>query len=213
VIQESLESRIHDPDEPEKVLKVIGGPLDDAFDGFRYGVYSYQYPSSKPLQVRINETSARELSKRTEMAPTMAFIKHQKMLAEEPEAMRSCLQVAATRAAGGDSSYYEPQTADRNGYHGPAITTRGISTQQMQVVWADITLHTTRSIALHKEPDVAMTHWGITEDVLGLRKVRVAFNAKPLYFLGRRCVMNKRRNPFRSWQVSGARTKNMDKSR
>src|SRR4029077_885255 len=31
-------------------------------------------------------------------------------------------------------------------------------------------------------------------------------------FLGRRCVMNKRRIPFRSWQVSGARTKNMDKS-
>jgi hypothetical protein len=31
-------------------------------------------------------------------------------------------------------------------------------------------------------------------------------------FLRRRCVMNKRRNPFRSWQVSGARTKNMDKS-
>jgi len=32
----------------------------------------------------------------------------------------------------------------------------------------------------------------------GFRKVRVAFNAKPLYFLGQRCVMNKRRNPFRS---------------
>ena len=31
-------------------------------------------------------------------------------------------------------------------------------------------------------------------------------------FLRWRCVMNKRRNPFRSWQVSGARTKNMDKS-
>ena len=85
VIQESLESRIHDPDEPEIVLKVIGDPLDDAFDGFRYGVYSYRYPSSKPLQLRINEATARELSKRTEMAPTMAFLKHQKMLAEESE--------------------------------------------------------------------------------------------------------------------------------
>ncbi len=30
-----------------------------------------------------------------------------------------------------------------------------------------------------------------TSTQLGLRKVRVAFNAKPLYFLGRRCVMNK----------------------
>ena len=85
VIQESLESRIHDPDEPEKVLKVIGDPLDDAFDGFRYGVYSYQYPANKPLALRINEATAREFAKKTAMAPTMAFIKQQKMLAEEPE--------------------------------------------------------------------------------------------------------------------------------
>src|SRR6266851_2080984 len=33
---------------------------------------------------------------------------------------------------------------------------RGISTQQMQVVWDAIALHTTRSIALHKEPEVAI---------------------------------------------------------
>ena len=44
---------------------------------------------------------------------------------------------------------------------------RGISTQQTQVVWDAIALHTTRSIALHKEPEVAMTHSGITADVLG----------------------------------------------
>ena len=44
---------------------------------------------------------------------------------------------------------------------------RGISTQQMQVVWDAIALHTTRSIALHKEPEVVMTHSGITADVLG----------------------------------------------
>jgi hypothetical protein len=44
---------------------------------------------------------------------------------------------------------------------------RDISTQQMQVVWDAIALHTTRSIALHKEPEVAMTHSGITMDVLG----------------------------------------------
>jgi HD domain len=42
---------------------------------------------------------------------------------------------------------------------------RGISTQQMQVVWDAIALHTTRSIALHKEPEVLMTHSGITADV------------------------------------------------
>src|SRR5580693_52075 len=44
---------------------------------------------------------------------------------------------------------------------------RNISTQQMQVVWDAIALHTTRSIALHKEAEVAMTHSGIAADVLG----------------------------------------------
>ncbi|SRR5713101_684254 len=47
------------------------------------------------------------------------------------------------------------------------LKSRGISTQQMQIVWDAIALHTTRSIALHKEPEVAMTHSGITLDVLG----------------------------------------------
>jgi len=45
---------------------------------------------------------------------------------------------------------------------------RGISTQQTQVVWDAIALHTTRSIALHKEPEVAMTHSGIAVDAIGL---------------------------------------------
>jgi hypothetical protein len=44
---------------------------------------------------------------------------------------------------------------------------RGISTQQIQLVWDAIALHTTRSIALHKEPEVAVTHSGIAVDVLG----------------------------------------------
>ena len=44
---------------------------------------------------------------------------------------------------------------------------RGIPTQQTQVVWYAIALHTTRSIALHKEAEVAMTHSGIAVDVLG----------------------------------------------
>jgi len=34
---------------------------------------------------------------------------------------------------------------------------RGIPAQQLQLVWDAIALHTTRSIALHKEPEVAMT--------------------------------------------------------
>src|ERR1700704_347879 len=47
------------------------------------------------------------------------------------------------------------------------LKARGVSTQQMQVVWDAIALHTTRSIALHKEPEVVITHSGITANVLG----------------------------------------------
>jgi hypothetical protein len=44
---------------------------------------------------------------------------------------------------------------------------RGISPQQTQVVWDAIALHTTPTLALHKEPEVVMTHSGIAVDVLG----------------------------------------------
>lgn len=44
---------------------------------------------------------------------------------------------------------------------------RGIPAQHTQLVWDAIALHTTRSIALHKEPEVAMTHSGIAVDVIG----------------------------------------------
>src|SRR6202166_17268 len=44
---------------------------------------------------------------------------------------------------------------------------RGISAQQTQLVWDAIALHTTPTLALHKEPEVVMTHSGITVDVLG----------------------------------------------
>src|SRR5258707_11034464 len=47
------------------------------------------------------------------------------------------------------------------------LTERGIPTHQIQLVWDAIVLHTTRSIALHKEPEVAMTHSGIAVDVIG----------------------------------------------
>src|SRR5467141_2981003 len=50
---------------------------------------------------------------------------------------------------------------------------RGISTQQMQVVWDAIARHTTRSIALHKEPEVAMTHSGIAVDAIGVGLDRI----------------------------------------
>ena len=44
---------------------------------------------------------------------------------------------------------------------------RGIPPHQIQLVWDAIALHTTRSIALHKEPEVAVTHSGILVDVFG----------------------------------------------
>jgi hypothetical protein len=44
---------------------------------------------------------------------------------------------------------------------------RGVSAQQMQLVWDAIALHTTPTLALHKEPEVVMTHSGIAVDVLG----------------------------------------------
>jgi hypothetical protein len=50
---------------------------------------------------------------------------------------------------------------------------RGVSTQQTQVVWDAIALHTTPSIALHKEPEVVMTHSGITVDVIGIGLDRI----------------------------------------
>lgn len=45
---------------------------------------------------------------------------------------------------------------------------RGIAAPQIQVVWDAIALHSTRSIALHKEPEVAITHSGIFVDVMGI---------------------------------------------
>jgi hypothetical protein len=50
---------------------------------------------------------------------------------------------------------------------------RGISPQQAQVVWDAIALHTTPTIALYKEPEVAMTHAGIAVDVLGVGLDRI----------------------------------------
>ena len=44
---------------------------------------------------------------------------------------------------------------------------RGSSGQQTQLVWDAIALHTTPTLALHKEPEVVMTHSGIAVDVLG----------------------------------------------
>jgi len=47
------------------------------------------------------------------------------------------------------------------------LTEHGIAMQQTQLVWDAIALHTTHSIAVHKEPEVATTHSGIFMDVMG----------------------------------------------
>jgi hypothetical protein len=47
---------------------------------------------------------------------------------------------------------------------------------KLQLVWDAIALHTTRSIALHKEPEVAMTHSGIAVDVIGVGLDRIPTN-------------------------------------
>lgn len=63
---------------------------------------------------------------------------------------------------------------------------RGIPAYQIQLVWDAIALHTTRSIALHKEPEVAVIHSGIAIDVIGAGldlipqdKVRAILSAFP----------------------------------
>jgi hypothetical protein len=50
---------------------------------------------------------------------------------------------------------------------------RGISIPQIQLVWDAIALHTTRSIALHKEPEVVITHSGIAVDAIGVGLDRI----------------------------------------
>ena len=59
------------------------------------------------------------------------------------------------------------------------LKSRSISTQNMQIVWDAIALHTTRSIALHKEPEVVMTHSGVAADVFGLRKIHFEQESAP----------------------------------
>lgn len=51
----SIESRVHDKKDPAKVAQVVSDELGDAYDGFRYGVYSYQREARKPTDLRIQE--------------------------------------------------------------------------------------------------------------------------------------------------------------
>lgn len=47
------------------------------------------------------------------------------------------------------------------------LTGRGIGVHEVQLVWDAIALHTTGSLALHKEPEVAICYSGIAQDVVG----------------------------------------------
>src|ERR1700732_3853673 len=58
------------------------------------------------------------------------------------------------------------------------LKARGVSEQQLHIVWDAIALHTTPTIALHKEPEVAMAHSGIAVDVLGAGLERIPENAQ-----------------------------------
>src|SRR5260370_15284258 len=74
---------------------------------------------------------------------------------------------------------------------------RGIPPHQIQLVWDAIALHTTRSIALHKEPEVAVTHSGIAIDIFGAGlglipqdKVRVIFLEFPRFSMKKKILGN-----------------------
>src|ERR1700678_777698 len=54
------------------------------------------------------------------------------------------------------------------------LTDHGISSHQTQLVWDAIALHTAPTLALHKEPEVVMTHSGIAVDVLGAGLDRIS---------------------------------------
>lgn len=52
---EALPSRIHDPKRADDVRKVPGDPLDDAYDAFRYGVYSWPRTPQRPAAEALEE--------------------------------------------------------------------------------------------------------------------------------------------------------------
>ncbi len=51
----ALPTRVHDPDNPGDIIKVISDPHDDIADGARYGLFSWIQTPKKPRQVLIQE--------------------------------------------------------------------------------------------------------------------------------------------------------------
>jgi hypothetical protein len=76
---EAIESRLHDEKEPVKVKKVPTDPLDDVYDFYRYGIYSYLETPTKPYGMRVAE----RLKKAIEVDPTRAVVDYNKILREE----------------------------------------------------------------------------------------------------------------------------------
>ncbi len=84
---ECIESRIHDEDEPIKVFKDKGDPLDDVFDGtLRYPVYTYLESRRPPKEERVKQRMKQMLeNNKTDIGLTTAMMKHQKAMAEEDD--------------------------------------------------------------------------------------------------------------------------------
>ena len=91
---EAMESRIHDPDKENDVLKVSGDEIDDYYDSFRYGWKSFETARqvTTPTKVRIEERLKNEFSK----DPTTAMFHAQQIKNEEENRDRPTSYVTPT---------------------------------------------------------------------------------------------------------------------
>jgi hypothetical protein len=81
LLRQAIETRIHDPKEPEKVLKIKLDPTgkDDAWEAFRYTTYSHLEGSLPPASVRAEE----RLEKLYKQDPTSAMLFRDQITREE----------------------------------------------------------------------------------------------------------------------------------
>jgi Terminase large subunit, T4likevirus-type, N-terminal len=78
---EAIESRIHDPEKENDVLKISGDELDDFYDCARYGYLSWEThrPVTAPLEVRVKE----KLDALWDKDPTTAMFQANKIIEQE----------------------------------------------------------------------------------------------------------------------------------
>lgn len=83
----ALETRLHDPKEPVKVLKVPEKTEDDVFDAVRYAAYSYMEAAGMPTDLRIQERMKKIVEKggQSDMAVTTAVLQYEKIRREESD--------------------------------------------------------------------------------------------------------------------------------